>query len=159
MPMLIDHIDAIAREKKRDVVYIDFPTHQYSKNITSKSFKDGIPDEFNDQFGDDRADFDGREYQSRLDFLKYLEVNGISYKPAGHFARESGWSSWNGLTFIDVPYDENDASYKKVCSYLENEDGTPKDPYMVFCYLPLEIAMKNAHHDEPGFWDKWAENF
>jgi len=30
---------------------------------------------------------------------------------------------------------------------------------VVFCYLPLEMAMKNAHHDEPGFWDRWAENF
>ena len=28
-----------------------------------------------------------------------------------------------------------------------------------FFYLPLEHAMRNAHHDEPGFWDKWADNF
>jgi hypothetical protein len=28
-----------------------------------------------------------------------------------------------------------------------------------FCYLPLAVAMENAHHDEPGFWDRWAENF
>jgi hypothetical protein len=26
-------------------------------------------------------------------------------------------------------------------------------------YLPLEVAMKNAYHDEPGFWERWAEDF
>ena len=24
---------------------------------------------------------------------------------------------------------------------------------VLFLYLPLEIAMKNAHHDEPGYWE------
>jgi hypothetical protein len=30
---------------------------------------------------------------------------------------------------------------------------------LLFCYLPLDLAMKNKHHDEPGFWDRWADNF
>jgi len=29
---------------------------------------------------------------------------------------------------------------------------------MQSCYLPLDVAMKNAEHDETGFWDKWAES-
>jgi hypothetical protein len=161
MPMLIEHIDKIAREKKRGVLFINFPHYRYSEDINISSFKDGVPDIFFREFDVDDAteDFDGREYKPRLDFLEYLEANGIAYKSAGHFARETGWSSWNGLTYIDIPYDENNEDYKKVCSYLENKDGTPKDIYMVFFYLPLEKAMKNVHHDMPGFWDKWAENF
>jgi hypothetical protein len=63
------------------------------------------------------------------------------------------------MTYIDVPFDEENKDYKKVQKYLENENGTAKDPNLSFFYLPLEIAMENAHHDEPGFWEKWAENF
>jgi hypothetical protein len=28
-----------------------------------------------------------------------------------------------------------------------------------FYVVTLDAAMKNAHDDEPGFWDKWAEDF
>ena len=28
-----------------------------------------------------------------------------------------------------------------------------------FWLLPLNIAMKNAEHDERGFWERWAEKF
>ena len=26
-------------------------------------------------------------------------------------------------------------------------------------FIGLAYASKNAHHDEPGFWDRWAEDF
>lgn len=64
-----------------------------------------------------------------------------------------------GNIYIDVPFDESDSKYQLVREYLEKPDGTPRDERVRFYYLPLEIAMKNAHHDEPGFWDKWAETF
>ena len=28
-----------------------------------------------------------------------------------------------------------------------------------FYIVTLEHAMQNAHHDEPGFWERWADNF
>ena len=149
--MLIEHIDAISRQKKRDVLYIDFPSHV-----------DGFVFDGADSVKETQSEgpqFDGENYKPRLDFLKFLDDNNINHKPAGKFARESGFSSWNGLTYIDVPFDENDPNYEKVRQYLENGDGTSKDKNMVLCYIPLEMAMKNAHHDEPGFWEKWAENF
>ncbi len=62
-----------------------------------------------------------------------------------------------GDVYIDIPFDENDPQYLIVQDYLENSDGTMRDKQVYFCYLPLEVAMKNAHHDEPGFWEKWAE--
>jgi hypothetical protein len=30
---------------------------------------------------------------------------------------------------------------------------------VLFYCLPLELPLKNAHYDEPGFWEKWAEDF
>ena len=64
-----------------------------------------------------------------------------------------------GNIYIDVAFDENDPQYQLVRKYLENPDGTPRNKRVRFYYLPLEHAMKNAHHDEPGFWEKWAETF
>ena len=60
---------------------------------------------------------------------------------------------------MDVPFDDNDPVYVLVRDYLENPDGSMRFETVVLCYLPLAIAMENAHHDEPGFWEKWAEDF
>lgn len=63
------------------------------------------------------------------------------------------------IIYIDVPFDENDPQYQQVQAYMEHADGSMRFPTVKFWYLPLEKAMENAHHDEPGFWEKWAENF
>ena len=38
-------------------------------------------------------------------------------------------------------------------------DGSMRFSEAAFLYLPLEKAMLNAAHDEPGFWDRWAQTF
>ncbi len=58
-----------------------------------------------------------------------------------------------GQLYIDVPYDRNNPDYQKLEAMLENADGTSKTPGVIFCYLPLKDAIKNAHHDAPGYWD------
>lgn len=55
--------------------------------------------------------------------------------------------------------EETNQDYKKITLYFENEDETMKLKGITLFYLPLEIAMKNVHHDEEGFWEKWAEDF
>jgi hypothetical protein len=42
---------------------------------------------------------------------------------------------------------------------MDNPDGTFKIPGVEPWIFPLEKALENKHHDEPGFWDRWAENF
>jgi hypothetical protein len=52
-----------------------------------------------------------------------------------------------------IPYFKSrTASYVLVSNFLENEDGSAKIEGVLFCYLPLAAALKNQHHDEPGFW-------
>lgn len=75
------------------------------------------------------------------------------------FSLENFFCSYLGDVCLDVPYDENNEKYQMVQAYLENPDGTMRDEKVRFYCLLLEYAMKNAHHDEPGFWDKWAGNF
>jgi hypothetical protein len=55
--------------------------------------------------------------------------------------------------------DETDPRYCQLRDYLEHPDGSMRDDNVRFYVLKLEVAMQNAHHDEPGFWELWAETF
>ena len=92
-------------------------------------------------------------------FLKWLKEHGINWQECGSVASESCILPYLGNIYLDVPFDENDPQYQLVRDYLENPDGTPRNKRVRFHYLPLNIAIKNAHHDEPGFWERLAETF
>lgn len=135
MPQLIQHIDQIARQKQRDVLLIQFDWEL----IEDYGCWDEVP--------------------IRQQIVAWLETEGILWQPCAHFAIENGLLSYCGQIYVDVPYGEGNADFKKLSAYLEHEDGTMRWPEVAFCYLTLDTAMKNAHHDEPGFWEKWAEDF
>jgi hypothetical protein len=141
MPMLIEHIDAIARKKGRDVLFLDFPQKKIDDEI--------------DLFVD--ADWDNLPV--RLQVIAWLDKNKIEWSECGHFANENIMCGYRGRIYIDVPFDTENSVFQKLSSYFETQDGVMKIGGVVFCYLPLDVAMQNAHHDEPGFWDRWAENF
>lgn len=141
MPMLIEHLDAIARKKGRDVLFLDFPVETGD-----------------DPF--DAFDVDWGNIPIRQQVIAWLDQNQIDWYMCGHFANENTMGGeYQGRIYIDVPFDTNNPIYQKLSDYLETPEGEMKLPGVKFCYLPLEKAMKNAHHDEPGFWEKWAENF
>ena len=141
MPMLIEHIDAIARKNGRDVLFLDF---------SQKKIDDEI-----DLFVD--ADWDNLPV--RLQVIAWLDQNQIEWRECGHFANENMMCGYRGRIYIDVPFDTANPVFQKLSGYLETPEGDMKIPGVVFCYLPLNVAMENAHHDEPGFWEHWAENF
>jgi len=58
-----------------------------------------------------------------------------------------------------VPIDESNEQYQLLCEHMDNPDGSFKIPGVESWIFPLKEALKNKHHDAPGFWDKWAENF
>lgn len=60
---------------------------------------------------------------------------------------------------MDVPVDESKRIYCKLRDDLEHPDGSMRHEQATFFVLPLESAMKNVHHDAPGFWEAWAEKF
>lgn len=91
--------------------------------------------------------------------MTWLDEHNIPWEKCGPVASETSFRSYLGEIYIDVPFDENDPRYCIVRDYLENPDGSMRDENVRFYYLPLEHAMKNAHHDEPDFWEKWAEKF
>ncbi|GAC1607824.1 MAG: hypothetical protein NVS3B3_11330 [Aquirhabdus sp.] len=134
MPLLIHHIDEIAREKKCDVLFVIF----------------------HEKFD---IDTEWEALPIRQQLLQWLDAHDIPWQKCAHFADPNLMLSYLGQIYIDVPYDESNSKYQELRDYLEFPDGSIRNPGMQFCYLPLAMAMKNAHHDEPGFWEKWAEDF
>lgn len=142
MPMLIEYIDVIARKKQRGVLSIDFH-----------------PGNWGDYEDNSWRDYDFEKDTRRTEVIARLDEHDIGWQMCGPVASEYGWRSYIGEIYIDVPFDEEDPVYQLVRDYLEKPDGTMRDERVRFMYLPLEHAMENAHHDEPGFWEKWAETF
>ena len=139
MPMILEHIDAIARKKGRDVLFLNF--------TQGGSDDDPFPS----------VDWD--DLPVRQQMIAWLDLNKIEWCECGHVANENIMCGYRGRIYIDVPFDTENSVFQKLSSYFETPDGVMKIDGVVFCYLPLDVAMQNAHHDEPGFWDRWAENF
>jgi hypothetical protein len=137
MPMIIEYIDKIARDKKRDVLYLVFKD-------------DSKP---HDLF------FDYENFEARKNVIAWLDENQISYAPCMGEASENSMRPYRGYLYIDVPFDKKNELFIKLSEFLENPDGSMKIKGVIFGYYPLEMAKKNEHHDAPGFWDEWAKNF
>lgn len=150
MPMLIEHIDAIVRKKQRGVLSVIF---EPDKAPDEPSPRDEDYDPFQRFF------FDWENLPVRKQIVDWLDANGYDWQPCGHIANPNMMLPYQGQIYIDVSYDTSLPEYRKLADFLENHDGSARLPNAIFCYLPLEKAMENAHHDEPGFWEKWAENF
>lgn len=135
MPEQLQHIDAIARQKVRDVLYLEF-TH--ANRPVSRPFE---------------------EIKSRQQILAWFDENGVPWVQCGPIANENVMVSYAGQVYIDVPYDTSNATYQAVQAFLEYPDGTIRFDDVEFWVVSIERAMENSHHDEPGFWDRWAESF
>lgn len=137
MPMLMQHIDAIARAKQRDVLYLTFPPAE--------------------PLAEPRRSYESLD--SRKQIIAWLDANAVGWKECGHIASENTMRSYAGQIYIDVPYDCENPTYQRVQAFLEFADGSMRFEDVRFWIVSLEQAMKNAHHDEPGFWERWADNF
>lgn len=139
MARYLRHIDHIARIKQRDVLYLLFRDSSYSPELIKFH-----------EYEDD---------PNRADAIQWLDSVGISWAPCFREADENSIRPYKGDIYLDVPFDLNDPDYQKLAEHFELPDESNRIKGVYFCYFPLQEAMKNAHHDEPGFWDQWAENF
>ena len=131
MPMVLQHIDKICREKQRDVLYIGFDV---------------------DILNGERPD----DLKVRNNIMEWLDKHNVSYVECDGIASDGSMSTfYKGEIYIDVIFDENNEDYKKIVAFLENDDGSMRLPKVTFYRLPLEVAQKNKHHDEPGYWNSW----
>jgi len=130
MPQILKHIDKIAREKNRDVIYINF-----------------IIDIFSDY----------ETFDERNKLLKWLEDNHIDYTKVFSPASEDSLESYRGQLYLDVIIDEKNEQYKLICAHMDGpENGSFKIPGVESWIYPLKLALQNKHHDEPGFWNEFS---
>ena len=146
MPVKIRPIDLISRQKERDVLYVDF--------IWDPVYVDPSADQVTIS-----PEIDWRYLPERNAFISWLDTNKIAWEPCGGVASEFAILPYNGSLYIDVPFDLHHPVYQLLSDHLETPVGDQKIPGVYFYYYTLSSALKNSHHDEPGFWEKWAESF
>lgn len=115
MPQLLQHIDAIAREKNRDVLFLHFENYQ----------EDGE--------GDDPI---------RSIVLAWLEDHEIEYLACMGLEQEGFVDTYAGDIYIDLAIDEDNATYRELCEYLEDDEGNMLLDGVLFFVLSLEIAQE-----------------
>jgi hypothetical protein len=140
MPQLIKHIDQIAREKQRDVLFLEFNPKPTKKDI----------------WGDDQGRYWFEQDPIRKQILEHLTTMSFPWECCASFANENAIDSYNGRVYIDLPINEDCPRYQSLVGYLEYPDGNMRFETVRFYALPLEVAMKNVHHDEPGLKVEFA---
>jgi hypothetical protein len=95
----------------------------------------------------------------RMNLIAWLNAHGVGWEPCGDFANTNMIVSYRGQIYIDLEYNSENPSYCSLERYLELPDGGMRYEDATFCMLDLKTAMKNSKHDQPGFWEDWAENF
>lgn len=58
-----------------------------------------------------------------------------------------------GDIYLDIPYDKDLPLHQELEAYLQYSDDRMRFDNVMFLYMPLELAMKNAEQDEPGFFE------
>ena len=153
MPLLLEHIDAIARQKQRGVLYVEF--HPLAL----------VP-----EAGEDLSERDIMAWKTmpdsawqllpiRQQLIDWLDTRCIGWQRCGHYAQVGLMMGYRGQLYIDLPFDTSLPPFLELQAFLENSDGSMRYRGVFFVYCSHKKAMKNAAHDVPGFWDRCAENF
>lgn len=131
MPALLRHIDAIARAKKHDALHLEFHPKNWEECRAYCYENDSI----------------------RADIIAWLDSSGFGWEECGPYANINRIEGYRGQLYIDLPFDETNEQYCQLRDYLEYPDGTIRQPTVRFYVTTLDYAMKNAEHDQPGFWE------
>jgi hypothetical protein len=130
MVEILEHIDAISRREERDVILIEFE----ESNSGIRAWKQNA---------------------TRKKVLQWLDEHDIGWVKCFGVADEGVLEAYAGQIYVNCPLDEANSSYRALSDFLEDPDGNAHFTGYRFLYVPLEIANKNAHHDEPGFWENF----
>jgi hypothetical protein len=145
MPALVEHIDAIARQQNRDVLFVVFHATGCGPQDAEQTLESGS--------------VDWETLPIRQQIIDWLDEMGMGWRRCGHFANESLMMGYRGQIYIDVPFNRQLPTYQRLESYFEFPDGTMRYSNATFCCCQLHVAMENIAHDAPDFWTRWAENF
>lgn len=138
MPLIISHIDQICRSVGRDVLMMG-------------------PSRTRPQLEPLRA---WQTSNARKEIIAWLDEKGIQWKPCGPVARDGVFESYYGDIYIDLPYAPGESRYESLIAFTEEDAlGNLKWPNTRLYLLSHAYALENAHHDAPGYWEKYADSF
>jgi hypothetical protein len=123
MPRLIRTIDEIAREKQRDVIFVQF--HNFSTGFVA----------------------DYRTNPSREAIISWLDEQHIAYVPCGGFDSGCIVEGYDGELYIDVAIDEDDDNFFKLTERFIGKGGQRRYENAWLFYLPLVVAMLNSNEE------------
>lgn len=133
MPMLLHPIDAIARKKGRNVLFLSFSRSAHPHVLSGYT-----PTR--------------KQKAARKAALSWLREENIA-----HFECLPYWAnglihcSYEGHIYIDVPPIDSDETYRRILDHFEFADGTTRDLDAALVICTLEYAMENAHHDSEEY--------
>ena len=125
MPQILRHIEFIAQEKQRDVLFIRFGPKRNTGELPRSIDK-----------------WPASLKAKRKHLVAWLDKNTIGYEdcfPAGTLNCIA--FPYDGTLYIDLPFDAAHSAYQSFISKLENADGTPRDTEVVCFYILLEHAL------------------
>lgn len=123
MPQIIQAIDEIAREKQRDVIFVQF--HNFSTGFVT----------------------DYRTNPSREAIILWLDEQHIAYAPCGGFDSGCIVEGYDGELYIDVAIDEKDENFFKISEWFIGKGKARRYENAWLFYLSLEVAMLNSVDD------------
>lgn len=109
------HIDEIAREQQRDVLFIHFENYIEDQDL---------------------------EDNERDQILAWLEEQSIAYEPCMGLAEDGLIDSYLGDIYVDVPFDSSNPQYQALSNLLEDEEGEMKIEGVLFFVLSLDVALE-----------------
>ena len=118
MPLLLEHIDAIARQKQRGVLYVEFH-----------------PLAIDPEAGEDLSERDIMAWKTMSDsawqllpirqqLIEWLDARGIGWQRCGHYAQIGLMMGYRGQIYIDLPFYTTLPAFQALQAFLENPDGT-----------------------------------
>jgi hypothetical protein len=126
MPQIIQAIDEIAREKQRDVIFVQF--HNFSTGFVA----------------------DYRTNPSREAIISWLDEQGITYIPCAGFDSGCIVEGYDGELYIDVAIDEHDDNFFKLSEWFLRDGRGQRFENAWLFYLPLSVALLNSDEAEPA---------
>lgn len=118
---VIDHIDQIARELKRDVAGVFFSLDE-TKDINQEI---------------DRID------EIRTPIINWLEENEVSWKPCFGFFDGNIDPYYKGDIYVHLEINENEPKFLQLKEMLENEDESTKIEGVLFNFYRYQYALNN----------------
>ncbi|MBN3813352.1 hypothetical protein [Paraburkholderia sp. Ac-20347] len=138
MSAIFEHIDAIARKKRRDVLFIEF------YRVDAKGKRGCLV-----------AGFDWPRLTMRQQIIEWLDKRRIEWEPCSHAEVPALIMSYRGQIYIDLPFDRGVSAYRELEAFFGKPNGKMRVSGVRLCRLRYTAALRNADQYGADYWDRW----